>query len=66
MKTKRNTIIMVLAIAKVCNFAIGQVIATTNLALREKEKIARKIDLWCRFIFPAVFALWYVWSLILR
>ncbi len=43
-----------------------EVIITTNLALREKEKIARKTDLWCRFVFPAVFILWSVWSLILN
>jgi len=43
-----------------------EVIITTNLALREKGKIARKIDLWCRFVFPATFIFWSVWSLIFR
>jgi hypothetical protein len=42
-----------------------EVIITTNLALREKTKIARKIDLWCRVVFPAVFILWSAWSLVL-
>ena len=44
---------------------LAEVIITTNLALREKEKIARKIDHWCRFIFPTVFILWSFWSLVL-
>lgn len=43
-----------------------EVIITTNLALREKEKIARKVDHWCRFIFPIAFISWSVWSLIVR
>ncbi len=43
-----------------------EVIVTANLALSGRRKVARKIDAWCRFIFPAVFALWSVWSLILK
>jgi len=42
-----------------------EVIITTNLALREKEKTARKVDHWCRYVFPATFILWSLWSLIL-
>lgn len=41
-----------------------EVIIATNLALRQKEKMALKIDLWCRFLFPVVFILWSAWSLI--
>lgn len=44
---------------------LAEVIITTNLALRERGKIAIKIDHWCRFTFPAVFILWSFWSLIL-
>ena len=44
---------------------LAAVIVTTNLALPQKEKIAIKIDIWCRFVFPAIFILWSVWSLIL-
>ena len=43
-----------------------EVIVTTNLALRAREKIAQRIDLWCRFAFPAAFILWSTWSLIFR
>jgi hypothetical protein len=43
-----------------------EVIITTNLALRERGKIAIRIDHWCRFVFPAVFILWTVWSLVLH
>jgi hypothetical protein len=43
-----------------------EVIITTNLAHRQLEKIALKIDHWCRFVFPAVFILWSVWALILK
>ena len=43
-----------------------EVVITTNLALRKMEKIARKVDLWCRFLFPVAFILWSVWSLILK
>ncbi len=43
-----------------------EVIITTNLALRQMEKIALKIDHWCRFIFPVTFILWSVWSLIIK
>jgi hypothetical protein len=42
-----------------------EVVITTNLVLRKKEKIARKIDHWCRFIFPTAFILLSLWSLIL-
>ncbi|MHC4364543.1 MAG: hypothetical protein ACYSTJ_03655 [Planctomycetota bacterium] len=42
-----------------------EVIITTNLALREKDKVARKVDLWCRFTFPAVFIMWSFWALFL-
>ncbi len=42
-----------------------EVIVTTNLALKGKEKIARKIDFWCRFMFPIIFALWSTRSLVL-
>ncbi|MCK5643158.1 MAG: hypothetical protein KAJ19_20280, partial [Gammaproteobacteria bacterium] len=42
-----------------------EVIITTNLALREKGKLARTIDRWCRPAFPAVFITWSAWSLIL-
>jgi hypothetical protein len=44
---------------------LAEVIITTNLALREKGKIARKVDNWCRFIFPAVFIAWSFWSLVM-
>ena len=44
---------------------LAEVIVTTNLALRQREKIAIKIDIWCRFVFPAIFILWSAWSLIL-
>ncbi len=43
-----------------------EVIITTNLALRQMEKIAIRIDHWCRFLFPVAFILWSVWSLILK
>ena len=43
-----------------------EVILTTSLALREKEKIARRIDYWCRFAFPAAFILWSTWSLFFK
>ncbi|MHC4165614.1 MAG: hypothetical protein ACYSWQ_01510 [Planctomycetota bacterium] len=46
-------------------FTLAEVIITTNLALREKGKFAIKIDHWCRFVFPTVFALWSFWSLVL-
>ena len=42
-----------------------EVVITTNLALKEKVKIARIIDRWCRFVFPVTFVLWSVWSLAL-
>ncbi len=42
---------------------LAEVIITTNLALRERSKIARKVDNWCRFIFPITFILWSYWSL---
>jgi hypothetical protein len=42
-----------------------EVIITTNLALRQKEKIARRIDRWCRFVFPITFILWSARSLVL-
>ncbi len=42
-----------------------EVIITTNMALREREKIARRIDLWCRFVFPIGFTIWSVWSFVL-
>ena len=44
---------------------LAEVVITTNLALEEKGKIARKVDHWCRLIFPVTFGLWSVWSLIL-
>ncbi|HEG44098.1 MAG TPA: hypothetical protein ENH94_08625 [Phycisphaerales bacterium] len=44
---------------------LAEVIVTTNLALREKVKIAIEVDHWCRFAFPTVFILWSVWSLFL-
>ncbi len=43
-----------------------EVIITANLALRQRKKIALKIDHWCRFVFPAVFILWSIWSLNFR
>jgi hypothetical protein len=43
-----------------------EVVLTTNLALRERGKIALKIDHWCRFVFPVAFILWSYWSLILK
>ena len=42
-----------------------EVVVTTNLALREREKIARRIDRWCRVLFPAGFVLWSYWALVL-
>ncbi len=45
---------------------LAEVIVTANLALSGRRPLARKIDAWCRFIFPAVFALWSVWSLVLN
>ncbi len=42
---------------------LAEVIITTNLALADKENFARKIDHWCRAMFPAAFILWSVWSL---
>lgn len=42
-----------------------EVVVTTNFALREREKVARRIDNWCRLAFPLAFVLWSVWSLIL-
>ena len=47
-------------------FTLMEVILTTNLALRENEKIARRIDYCCRFAFPATFILWATWSLIFK
>jgi len=44
---------------------LAEVIITTNLALRERGKIAIKIDHWCRFLFPVIFILWSAWSLVL-
>ena len=43
-----------------------EVIITTSLAIRANEKIARRIDYWCRFAFPAAFILWSTWSLIFK
>ncbi len=43
-----------------------EVIMTTNLALRKKELFARKIDRWCRFMFPTAFIILSSWSLIFR
>jgi hypothetical protein len=40
-----------------------EVIITTNLALKDQAKIARKIDNWCRFIFPIIFTVWSFFSL---
>ena len=45
---------------------LAEVIVTTNLALREKGALAVKIDHYCRFVFPAVFTLWSIWSLIFK
>jgi hypothetical protein len=45
---------------------LGEVIVTTNLSLTERGENALKINRWCRFLFPMVFALWSVWSLLLR
>lgn len=42
-----------------------EVVITTNLALKEKVKIARIIDRWCSFVFPVTFILWSVRSLVL-
>lgn len=44
---------------------LAEVIIATNLALKEKQRIALKIDYWCRFIFSTVFVLLSVWSLIM-
>jgi hypothetical protein len=44
---------------------LAEVVLTTNLALRERGKIAIKIDHWCRFIFPTAFIIWSCWSLAL-
>jgi len=43
-----------------------EVIITTNLALKQVEKIALKIDHWCRFVFPAAFIMWSFWSLFMK
>ena len=43
-----------------------EVVITTNLALRQMEKIALKIDQWCRVVFPVTFILWSFWSLIFK
>ena len=45
--------------------ALMEVGITTNLVIADYLKTARKIDYCCRFIFPAAFIAWGVWTLIL-
>ncbi|MHC5061295.1 MAG: hypothetical protein ACYTFK_09460 [Planctomycetota bacterium] len=42
---------------------LAEVIVTTNLDLRGRNKTALTVDRWCRFVFPAIFAMWSFWSL---
>jgi len=41
-----------------------EVVVTTNLALRKRANLSRKVDRWCRVIFPLVFVFGSVRSLI--
>ena len=41
-----------------------EVLITTKLVRIEKEKPGRRIDAWCRFVFPAAFTALIYWSLI--
>ncbi len=41
-----------------------EVLVTTKLVRIKKEKLGRKIDSWCRFVFPAAFIALIYWSLI--
>ena len=41
-----------------------EVLITTKLVRIEKEKLGRRIDAWCRFVFPAAFIALIYWSLI--
>lgn len=45
--------------------ALVEVIITSSLANQNREALARKFDLWSRFLFPAAFAVLLVWSLYL-
>lgn len=45
--------------------ALIQAVVTGILAKRDKVDTARRIDIWCRVIFPAAFAIVGIWSLVL-
>ncbi len=45
--------------------ALIQAVVTGILAKRERVDTARRIDAWCRVIFPAAFAIVGIWSLVL-
>lgn len=42
-----------------------EVVITTKLAHGKLESVGRRVDRWCRVVFPATFILWSIWSLIL-
>ena len=42
-----------------------EVIITTGLAHGKDENLGRRVDCWCRVVFPVAFIMWSIWSLIL-
>jgi hypothetical protein len=42
-----------------------EVIITAKLTHGKMESVGRRVDRWCRVVFPAIFILWSIWSLIL-
>jgi len=45
-------------------FTLVEVIITTKLVLSKRAVFGRKIDCWCRVVFPVAFVLWSVLSLL--